>query len=432
MIFSVYKRILFIFIIVVSIVSACNPPSKLSNRNLSYSYKRNLNILHPQFLIQHSDSNNSLLHFSLFTSELLYVKQGESKFFTANVLVSYRLLPSYDSKQVIDTGSVVIIDKFDAESNALLNSKISFKAKYPNNYVIEVVVTDINRNISSKTILNVYKNDSQSAQYFLLCDTVYKQPLFRNVLKKDEYAYLTFKGMIPDKHINKIYVRYYNRQLPFPPPPYSQYTPKPFDYKADSLFVVPLDSNFSAKINLKGLGFYHFQIDTTVKSGFTVYRFEEDFPYINSASQLIPPVRYISTQQEFDELKSASNPKLAVDLFWEKNGTNRERSRALLKAYYNRVQESNQYFTSYCEGWKTDRGIIYTIFGQPNTLYKQENTEIWVYGEEASYKSLSFVFVKVINPFSENDYQLNRMDLYRDEWNRAVDSWRTGRAYNER
>ncbi len=80
---------------------------------------------------------------------------------------------------------------------------------------------------------------------------------------------------------------------------------------------------------------------------------------------------------------------------------------------------------------KTERGLIYTIFGQPNTLYKQENAETWVYGEDASYKSLSFVFVKVINPFSENDYQLNRSDMFKDEWYKSVDAWRQGRAYNE-
>jgi hypothetical protein len=54
-----------------------------------------------------------------------------------------------------------------------------------------------------------------------------------------------------------------------------------------------------------------------------------------------------------------------------------------------------------------------------------------VYGEDASYKSLSFVFVKVINPFSENDYQLNRSDMFKDEWYKSVDAWRQGRAYNE-
>jgi GWxTD domain-containing protein len=216
-----------------------------------------------------------------------------------------------------------------------------------------------------------------------------------------------------------------------PAPAFSTYTPKSFDYAADSVFSLAMDTSGLASIRFEKLGFYHIQIDTTVKEGFTIYRFNEEFPYLTSSEQLVPILRFITTRQEYEDLMSQADKKKAIDDFWQRNGGNNERAKSILKVYYTRAQEANLYFTSYCEGWKSDRGLIYTIFGQPNTLYKQENSETWVYGEDASYKSLSFVFVKVINPFSENDFQLNRSDMFKDEWYKGVDAWRQGRAYNE-
>lgn len=417
-----------IYCILLVSIFACQTPSKISNQNLSYSYRKSENILHPQYAIQHTGPQTSLLHFSVSTSELLYVRSGESKSFTARVALSYRLLNSYDAKQAIDTGSVVVIDKEYADKPFLLVAKTEFKAVYPNNYVLEVTVQDLNRNISSKSILNVYKTSFQTAQNFLLTDTTYQQPIFRNVLHNEETVNLNYSGGIRQE---KLWVRYYNRQFPLPAPAFSTFTPKPFDYKADSIFTVDMDTTGKAQIQLKGIGFYHFQLDTSSKEGFTIFKFMEPFPYLTSPEQLIPMLRFITTRQEYEDLMAQADKKKAVDDFWQKNGGNNERAKAILKTYYTRAQEANLFFTSYCEGWKTDRGLIYTIFGQPNTLYKQDNVETWVYGEDASYKSLSFVFVKVINPFSENDYQLNRSDMFKDEWYKSVDAWRQGRAYNE-
>ena len=421
---TIYISLLLLLVFVLS----CQTPTKISNQNLSYAYKKSENILHPQFSIQHNGPQSSFIHFSISTSELLYVRSGESKTFTARVALTYRLLKTYEDKQPVDTGSVLVLDKDFSDKPFLLIAKAEFKAVYPNNYVLEVVVQDLNRNISSKSILNVYKSSFQTAQNFILNDTTYHQPLFRNVLKKNETVELHYTGGIKQQ---KLCVTYYNRQFPLPAPAFSNFTPKPFDYHADSLFSVHIDTNGKSRIKLEKLGFYHFQLDTNLKEGFTIYRYSEEFPYLTSADQLVPILRFITTRQEFEDLMALKDKKKAIDDFWLKNGGNSERAKSILKTYYSRAQDANLYFTSYCEGWKTDRGLIYTIFGQPNTLYKQENVETWVYGEDASYKSLSFVFVKVINPFSENDYQLNRSDMFKDEWYKSVDAWRQGRAYNE-
>lgn len=408
---------------------SCGSSSKISNQNLSYSYKKSESILNPQFAIQHISDTLSTVHFAINTSELLYVRTGESNAFTARVALTYRLLASYDSKQSIDTGSVVMYDKNYSDVPNLLIGKANFKARMTNNYVLEILLQDLNRNISIKSFLNVYKTSTQSAQNFIVTDTAYNQPVFRNFLKENETVNIRCNNT---QQQQQLFVRFYNRQFPLPPPSFASYTPKPFDYKADSIFTIPLGADGVAQFKFEKIGFYHLQFDTIDKEGLTLFRFSDEFPYLTQADQLVPVLRYITTKQEFEDLNNSSNKKIAIDEFWQRNAGSNDRARNLIKVYYTRAQEANVYFTSYCEGWRTDRGLIYTLYGQPNTLYKQENMETWVYGEDASYKSLSFVFVKVINPFTENDYQLNRSDMFKDEWYKSVDAWRQGRAYNDR
>ena len=110
---------------------------------------------------------------------------------------------------------------------------------------------------------------------------------------------------------------------------------------------------------------------------------------------------------------------------------NRERARVLIKSYYSRVQYANIFFTSYFEGWKTDRGLIYIIFGPPSSVYRNNETEIWNYSQSYNYGPLNFTFDKIKNPFTSNDYQLRRSNYYELPWYRAVDSWRDGRVVND-
>jgi hypothetical protein len=101
----------------------------------------------------------------------------------------------------------------------------------------------------------------------------------------------------------------------------------------------------------------------------------------------------------------------------------------LLKRYYGRVKEANKYYTSYTQGWKTDRGMVFVVFGKPTNMYMTSKGEVWVYGMETSMNSIRFVFNKTENPFSDNDYILERSQFFKDPWYSAVDYWRQGHVY---
>ena len=90
---------------------------------------------------------------------------------------------------------------------------------------------------------------------------------------------------------------------------------------------------------------------------------------------------------------------------------------------------ANFYFTADRQGWKTDRGMVYIIFGPPNNLYKTGDEETWVYFRKRGAPTLEFLFLREPSPFTNNLFELERDDALNYQWKRAVDSWRTGKPY---
>ena len=128
---------------------------------------------------------------------------------------------------------------------------------------------------------------------------------------------------------------------------------------------------------------------------------------------------------------NAENKKAELDAFWLEVGGSPERARGLIRAFYNRVQDANRAFTSYMEGWKTDRGMIYLVMGQPISIYRDAETEQWTYSGLVGFPDILFIFRKMNNPFSNNDYALIRQPVYENVWYLAVDHWRQGRIVND-
>jgi GWxTD domain-containing protein len=158
---------------------------------------------------------------------------------------------------------------------------------------------------------------------------------------------------------------------------------------------------------------------------------------MTSPEAMIEPLAYLASRDEIDELRSAIKPKVALDDFWIKCGGNVERARELIRIYYTRVLYSNYYFTSYKEGWLTERGMIYIIYGPPDKVYKTSEGESWGYSKPLIKSSwggrytvsddyLFFNFKKRTSLFSDNDYYLSRNETLVTYWDQAILNWRKG------
>ena len=405
---------------------SCSPTKKITDPNVSYLYKKEINPLHPNYTVYHISDTVSELHFKINSNEIKYKKSANENNFVAKIMVIYKLLNDYESNWLIDSATIVISDTSHQIENKNLYGKTEFKAAWGRNYIMEILMTDLHQQVQHKSFLTIEKNTINNRQNYLVTPANSAVPLFRNYIYKEE----KIKIICPTKtKTEKLFVRYYHRKFPIAAPPFLLLDKKPFNYAADSTFEV-LTKNNIVEIYLNKNGFYHFQTDTSLnKDGLSLFYFDTHFPEIETAEDLVPPLRYISTKQEFEEMNNAENKKEAVDKFWLNNAGNTDVGREMIRKFYNRVQETNYFFTSYLEGWKTDRGLIYLIFGPPTSVFKYSNSENWVYGEENSLLAINFNFIKVINPFSDNDFSLDRSPNLKNSWYRTVDAWRTGRIY---
>ncbi|MEI7596117.1 MAG: GWxTD domain-containing protein [Bacteroidota bacterium] len=406
------------FVFILFIMFSCGPSRILTNRNLSFLYDEPVLTIETQAHFCLINDTIGQVSFKINSRDLLYVKQDSSGKFEAKFQVTYTFYKSYESKEIIDSGKYIYKDfSYQIGEKSMINS-FNVHLKKEKQGILELNVKDLVKQTSSSTIIEINITQNPNNQYFK-CYTKDGISVFNNYTEVGkELKIQTFR-----KDLKKIFVKYYTSNFPIALPPYSIIEEKPYILKPDSIWQIDV-SDGEFYFNFKKLGIYYFQADTALKSGMTMSVYKSDFPEITLMETALAAMRYLTTKQEFDKITENADLKVGMDNFWLNIAGNPDRAREIIREYYSNVKKANEYFTSYIEGWKTDRGIIYIIFGAPNVVYRTSDSEIWIYGEQFNSNSLTFKFFKIKNPFTSNDYMLSRSPLYKQNWFNAVEMWR--------
>jgi len=413
----------YISISLLLIFSACITYTlTINTKNLAYLYDPTGAMLHPFFLVKNTSDSSTKLYIKFYPVELLYNQAPATKIYQAKMKIHYSLYPSFADNQLIDSASVIYyIDQKYLHRE--MNFEIPLKIPQNNKYLLAITTTDLLRKASTISYVPIDMTSVYNRQNYIVRDTKTLYLLFHNYLKKSENIFIACSA-----RTSKImYVSYYKTKFPLPAPPFSSVSVDEHLQTADTVWSY---NNYdSLKFSLTYHGIYHFQIDTTVSDGLTLMNFTEHFPQHKTAEEMIEPLQYLTTSKEYDEMAKSKTKKETLDKFWLTAGGDVYKSKELIRVFYNRIVYANLYFTSYTEGWRTDRGMIYTIFGPPQTINKDNNYEKWIYGDNRSYKSVTFKFNKVDSRFSDNHFILERNLTYKNSWYQAVDSWRSGHIY---
>lgn len=216
-------------------------------------------------------------------------------------------------------------------------------------------------------------------------------------------------------------VSYYDQSFPAAAPAFSEAQARvPLVMNVDSVFRI--NPGEQRTFPMKGL--YLLQRDTTAVAGLA-FRAEEDYPQYSKLLNLPGPLIYITTRQEYDRLEATNGNKRAFDRVVLSIAADTDRARTLMRNYFRRVELANRYFTSYKEGWKTDRGMIYIVFGLPKEVFRFEDREVWNYDNERF--KLRFNFAKSSSLFDPDNYVLIRDQKYVNTWYEVIDLWRNAR-----
>jgi GWxTD domain-containing protein len=418
-----FRHITLLFV-VASIAWSCDVTRDLNQVNLAHLYQQDGVVLKPFFRIHHRNEDTSRVYFEGSSDQLLYVKEQSNNNFIARIGVKYRLYTDYERTTLIDSGSTTLTDIQDNPETSIVFGHFDlFFSRHSHNdkYVLEVVLIDKNRSLTYLDLMDVDRSDKQSRQSFLLT-TPTGRVIFQN-----HYPLNVPFSLKHSSGASSYKVRFYQRDFPIAATPYAKNVDQSFSYKADSTFTVTNTDS----IVLQERGFYHFQLDESSKSGFTVFSFYNEYPFVTLKKNLGPPLRYLTTNEEYAKIdvEDPNDMKFAADRFWLGQAGTVDRGKLLVSTYYNRVEAANMFFTSYIEGWKTDRGIIYVILGPPTEVNRNEFQEYWIYGDANSSLNHVYTFTRLKNPFSDNDYSLTRSNSYRYGWGQAIEAWRNGQVY---
>ncbi|RSK45892.1 GWxTD domain-containing protein [Hymenobacter perfusus] len=254
---------------------------------------------------------------------------------------------------------------------------------------------------------------------FILIDSL-SQPLMRRYVHAREVFGVSAYG--PDQRLTAY--RYPLSSVPAAPPmaaagalgpqPRRLSSQDSAQFRADELLRLPA-------------GLYLLRVGgSPVRAGLLVE--ENRFPELVTADELIAPLTYLTTSQERKQLFDAPDPKKAVDQFWlTVAGNSQPLARQLIRTYYGRVSEASQLFSAHKAGWLTDRGLLYLVLGPPESVYRANGEERWVY-RSAVERSGTFIFRPKPSTFAPDNYELVRRPEYEQLWYAAVEQWRKGRT----
>ena len=214
---------------------------------------------------------------------------------------------------------------------------------------------------------------------------------------------------------------FYKDAFPTPSPPFAEK-----EFKMDR-FLFP-DSTFSIDPGneigpFTKEGLYLAQEDTLSSEGFSFIVKKDPYPKYNKLGDLKGPLLFVTTRDENDAIGAAGEDKSKFDKVILDITNDKERAKNFMRNYFRRVEYANQFFTSYKEGWKTDRGMIFIVFGAPDEVGVSGQQEIWAYKNPR----IQFAFTKAGSVYHPDHFVLVRDKQYTEDWYVTVDLWRKSR-----
>lgn len=429
-----YKPAALITVVMMAVLLAsCTVTQNVTDtKDMSYIYNPARNVFTPFISLYNEGDETTLMSISIRRGELYFSEANPEGVPMASLLVSVRL---FDNTMggLADTATYKYdIRKEDVGGEYVM--RIPLDTREGSAYSAEIKIIDLIRQRTQQTFIDFERRGIYSGLNYRIRDHFNKNEMYSRVLRREQYINVVNPPMQPDT----LWLFYYKAVKGIPPAP-TTILPE-VTVASEPEVIVPLVYSDTLPMMFPGEGIYMISVDSLIRDGLVIYNFGPDHPTMTSPETMIPPLEYFATPEEMEEMLTAEKPKLALDKFWLNRTGSIERSKELIRIYYNRTLFANYYFSSYKAGWLTDRGMIYIMYGPPDKVYKNSEGESWGFrkppvksrwGSRYTYEDhyLWFNFRKAKNIFSENDFVLNRAGTPVSYWDIAVARWREGKVF---
>ena len=396
-------------------LSGCNPSLRITGMDISNMYaERKENNLALSYIYH---LNDSITELGITLPSGLILPDPVTKTYTKNGSLLVEIIGAGKQVSLVDSATFSIADT--SINASFISQTWAFKAPLGMDYFVKATYS-----------IPGMQEDYLLLEYFNKLNR-FSQPWYRFRTETGEYlsgnitsVSSKYSLVTEDTASRNINVRHFAFTPQAATPPFIEPGQQANNHQPDTTFHIELKNGRSDYFLTDKTGFYFFPTDPEERLGPVLLRMDNGFPKISMHKQMLEALRYITSSAEYRQLSLYEDPKTAVDSFWLVNAGHEERALELIRSYYSRVENANKLYTSYTDGWKTDRGMIYIVIGKPDMVFRSFEQEVWIYGEYDDPGALRFYFDKISNPFTDNDYMLVRDPEYKMIWFQYVQNWR--------
>ena len=414
--------------------------------------------------IDEQDGPKLQIDAEIVKGSLIYKKDGDS--LSASYAVDFQVIDKDNGGNVISNKRVE--EKVTGATQSISQSRETVEIDYslevqPSNYEVVVIVRDLNSKKELTQTTETYIPETDKGAYTLTSIQMFGKEIGDE--RWDPITTYDVKGRIDslrfvfqviseqtDKRmrLNSRLVRYDSDTSYTRPMHYSNFSPSSIEYKGiDYDRETELQSNqriltdygsvfIEYKFANQERGNYHFEVrarrgeDEEIFKGRGFGVKSKNYPAVITTRELARPLVYLMGEGDHEDLMSISDTdslKKEMDRFWLKNIGNASKAQDVIEMYYQRVEEANKQFSNFKEGWKTDLGMIYILFGPP--WYTQDRLKqlnwYYSYNREDPEYSYRFYQPKLNNKFFPfYHYLLERHNYYYTVQYLQRELWLTG------
>lgn len=383
--------------------------SRMSSSEISHLYKTDHEFIINEQVAREGNRYKVFLRFRL-NSGMVKISDYE---------LSYDLRGSYISEKLIN--SAVTLDSSHVIDNGFREFTYAFEFEISGEQSLLVIQIDnLVRNRRYHKDISLTSATSNDYQPFLIFEEDKDLPYFQNYVNAG--TNLRLKNVFGEAKSFSIQGKTNFQPVAIPP-----FDASDRNTQAPTLMDTVYGVLPGEVFNLSTPGFYEISADASETMVSSILVTDSFFPYFEDYKEMILPLIYISTNQEFAKMASADDPKTSFENFvLETISSNTNIAQEFVKYYYRRIRKSAHLFSTSMEGWKTDQGMVYQVYGDPTRVFRNETTELWEYAMETGGR-VRFVFDISKGPAGTRIYKLIRGKKYRDGWMNAVTRWRSGR-----
>lgn len=403
-------------------------------------------------------------------SEIVYaslVFKKRDSLYKAEATISYQIIDLINPENIIEAKEFPI--RITSRSNQLSFDQNTYKVERdflvnPGNFKVITSITDnntgkqINRitdisipdpkeDVNNITNIRIFSKNNQESSSFIPVATFDIQ----NDTDSLKFAFqITNNKSSEPLTINTRLVQFEADTSIARPMNYTNYSPSSIEYKGidysekeeinTNRRVLTNQGNVSIEFTFPKLqrGNYRFEVFSNKGSENELYKARDfsikssSYPSLSTARELARPLYYLMSEKEYEKLMEIEDDlelKKAMDRFWLTNIKNSKIAKSVVELFYERVEEANKQFSNFKEGWKTDQGMIYILFGPPWYVDSSLNRTAWRYSYNSADPEKNFFFEapKMNNKFFPFDnFILERSPSYYTIQYQQVEEWLSG------